>query len=116
MFDLTANDNDRRDIMIETTLKERLQDALTPSYLAVTNESFMHNVPANAETHFKVVVVSAVFDNCRKVARHQRIYGLIGDLMAGELHALALHTYTPDEWQAVGGAPDSPNCRGGSAA
>ncbi len=98
--------------MIETTLKERLQDALAPSYLAVTNESFMHNVPANAETHFKVVVVSSAFDNCRKVARHQRIYGLVDDLLAGELHALALHTYTPEEWQAAEGAPDSPICRG----
>ena len=31
-----------------------------------------------------------------------------------EIHALALHTYTPDEWAQAGGAPDSPTCRGGS--
>lgn len=74
----------------------------------------MHNVPANAETHFKVVVVSSAFDGCRKVARHQRVYGLVGDLLAGELHAIALHTYTPTEWAATDEAPDSPHCRGGN--
>jgi BolA protein len=31
------------------------------------------------------------------------------------LHALALHTWTPDEWFEKGGnAPDSPQCMGGS--
>jgi len=101
-------------MMIETTLTERLQNALAPDYLAVTNESFMHNVPANAETHFKVVVVSSVFDNCRQVARHQRIYGLVSDLLEGGLHALALHTYSPSEWESIDSPPDSPKCHGGS--
>lgn len=101
-------------MIIESTLKKRIQEAFSPAYLAVTNESFMHNVPANSETHFKVVVVSADFDNCRQVARHQRIYGLVKDLLEGELHALALHTYSPSEWAATGEAPPSPNCRGGS--
>jgi len=31
----------------------------------------------------------------------------------GKIHALALHTYTPDEWDNAGQVPDSPRCRGG---
>jgi len=32
----------------------------------------------------------------------------------GQFHALALHTYTPEEWAAQGSAPESPTCLGGS--
>jgi BolA protein len=30
-----------------------------------------------------------------------------------QIHALALHTYTPDEWAEQGVAPASPTCKGG---
>ncbi|NAS94258.1 BolA family transcriptional regulator, partial [Pseudomonas syringae pv. actinidiae] len=33
--------------------------------------------------------------------------------LMGEFHALALHTYTPDEWAKTGAAPASPTCAGG---
>ena len=82
-------------------------------YLEVVNESYMHNVPRDAETHFKVIVASEGFVGSRKVQRHQQIYALVADLLAGPMHALALHTYTPEEWLATGAAPASPNCRGG---
>ena len=48
--------------------------------------------------HFEAEVVSAQFQDCSQVARHQLVYGTLGDRMGGEIHALALHTYTPDEW------------------
>ena len=98
---------------IEAILQERLSNTFQPTLMEITNESYMHNVPANSETHFKVVLVSSKFANSRKVARHQQVYALVGDLLEGELHALALHLMTPEEWQQVGAAPASPNCRGG---
>jgi len=40
---------------------------------------------------------------------------LLADQLAGPVHALALHTYTVAEWgEAAAGAPDSPDCLGGS--
>ncbi len=48
--------------------------------------------------HFEVEVVSTQFQDCSPVARHQLVYGTLGERMGGEIHALALHTYTPDEW------------------
>ena len=48
--------------------------------------------------HFEAEVVSAQFQDCSLVARHQLVYGTLGGRMGGEIHALALHTYTPDEW------------------
>ena len=94
---------------IEDTLK-----TLEPSHVTVENESHMHNVPANSETHFKVTLVSEHFAGLMPVKRHQKVYALLADELAGPVHALALHLYTPDEWQVRGEArPDSPNCRGG---
>lgn len=75
----------------------------------------MHSVPANSETHFKLVLVSEHFRGVRKVARHQQVYACVAEELAGPVHALALHLYDPDEWLARNApAPDSPNCLGGS--
>ena len=100
---------------VQETIEQRLSDSLTPLQLEVLNESFMHNVPAGSETHFKVTAVSRQFDGLRKVRRHQLVYGVLSDLLAGPVHALALHLFTPDEWQAGVGAPDSPKCHGGES-
>lgn len=85
--------------------------ALEPTFLQIEDESHMHSV--GPQSHFKVVLVSEVFADVRKVQRHQKVYGAIGDLMQ-QFHALALHTYTPEEWVTVENAPNSPKCMGGS--
>ena len=93
---------------------DRILDALrtlSPSHLDVQDESHMHS--RGLETHYKAVVVGGAFDGKRLLQRHQLVYRTLGPLM-GEIHALALHTYTPDEWAVTGNAPDSPTCRGGS--
>lgn len=102
---------------VEQTITAHLAEALVPEHLEVLNESDQHNVPANSETHFKVVLVSAAFEGKRKVARHQQVYALLADQLEGPVHALALHTYTADEWrERHGEAPMSPPCLGGSKA
>ncbi len=98
----------------EQEIANRVREACAVEHLEVLNESHMHSVPPNSETHFKVVLVSPDFEGLRKVARHQKIYAVVQDMMQQGLHALALHTYTPDEWQEKGSAPASPDCMGGS--
>lgn len=95
------------------SMRERIQAALAalePQHLEVLDESHMHS--RGLETHFKVVLVSPLFAGLNAVKRHQKVYASLGELM-GQFHALALHTYTPEEWAEQGGAPDSPTCRGG---
>lgn len=94
-------------------IEKQLSAALAPTHLEVINESYLHNVPPNAETHFKLVVVSTAFAGQRQIARHQRIYGLLGAVLKNPVHALALHTYTPEEWAATAAVPASPECLGG---
>lgn len=104
-------------MIVQQDIEQRLQSLLKPSFLEVANESHMHSVPPNSETHFRVVVVSEQFDGKRKVARHQQVYGALQEQLDGPVHALALHTYTPDEWQErQQAAPQSPDCLGGSKA
>jgi len=99
---------------IQQLIEQKLGAALSPHYLSVVNESHMHSVPPNSETHFKVVVVCDDFEGKRQVARHQRVYQALQEELAGPVHALALHTYTPSQWQERESAPDSPDCLGGS--
>lgn len=84
--------------------------ALQPSHLDVLDESHMHS--RGLETHYKATVVSDGFAGLSRVKRHQQVYAAMGDLMT-QIHALAVHTYTPEEWQTLGQAPASPTCAGG---
>lgn len=104
-------------MVVQQQIEARLREALQPEHLEVANESHMHSVPPNSETHFRVVAVSAAFEGQRKVARHQRVYQLLGEQLEGPVHALALHLYTPGEWRERDEqSRASPQCMGGSKA
>jgi BolA protein len=100
-------------VTVQKSIENILSSELEPIHLRVENESHNHNVPANSETHFKITLVSPAFAGQRQVQRHQRVYQLLREQMAGPVHALALHTYAPNEWQESPEVPDSPNCMGG---
>ena len=98
---------------VEDEIIEKLQTSLKPEHLEVINESHMHNVPPGSESHFKVVAVSNEFNGKMLVARHRLINKALAEELEGPVHALALHTMTPDEWAEKGKAPESPPCMGG---
>jgi acid stress-induced BolA-like protein IbaG/YrbA len=47
--------------------------------------------------HFEATVVCAAFLGKLPLARHRMVYATLGELMGGEIHALALRTLTPEE-------------------
>ena len=49
--------------------------------------------------HFSALIVSSAFEGKRAVARHQVVYAALGDRMREEIHALAMRTLTPGEWE-----------------
>lgn len=49
--------------------------------------------------HYQVTVVSSQFEGLALVKQHQLVYGAVRDAMSSEaIHALALKTYTPEDW------------------
>ena len=98
-------------------IEEKLKGSLSPIvHLDIVDESYMHAVPAGSESHFKVLAVSEAFENVPVIDRHRQLNQLLADELQSGLHALTLHTWTPEEWHAKGGAPESPPCMGGSKA
>jgi BolA protein len=99
---------------MQENIEQKLTDALQPDVLNVENESHMHSGPAT-ESHFKVTAVSKAFEGKMLIARHRMINEALSEELDGQIHALTLHTMTPDEYfEKAGKVPDSPQCAGGS--
>ena len=104
-------------MQVQKQIEEKLRTEFAPLHLEVVNESHMHNVPEGAESHFRVVLVSEAFAGKPLVQRHRAVNGTLAMELQGQVHALALHTMTPEEWFEKGGAaPESPPCLGGGKA
>ena len=93
---------------IEKKLNELLISNLQPTELMVENESHKHaghaghiEAGGGSETHFNVIVVSSSFDGQSRVMRQRAVNTLAKPLFDEGLHALALKTYTPQEWDAL---------------
>lgn len=99
---------------VENSIIGKLSSSFSPAHLEVLNESHMHSVPPGSETHFKVVLAADSFVGKRQVQRHQAVYACLSEELKNGVHALALHTFSPEEWLASGNVPASPNCLGGS--
>jgi len=102
---------------VQTGIETKLNQHFHPSHLEVINESNNHNVPPGSESHFKVTIVSDAFKEQTAVSRHRMVNKVLAEELQNKIHALALHTYTEQEWYDRNEhAPESPPCLGGSKA
>jgi stress-induced morphogen len=51
--------------------------------------------------HFEALVVSGCFEGRSLVERHQMVYQAVGDAMRQAVHALALKTLTPSQYESL---------------
>jgi len=71
-------------------VQNRIAEALTDCQITVTGDG----------SHFEAVVIGAVFEGMMPVKKQQMVYATVNDLItSGELHALTIKTYTPEEWE-----------------
>jgi stress-induced morphogen len=47
--------------------------------------------------HWEAVIISEVFEGQRLIKRQQGVYGALGELMSGPIHAFTMQTLTPAE-------------------
>ena len=59
-------------------------------------------VATDGQGHYEATVVCAAFAGKRSLQRHQLVYATLGARVGREIHALALQTFTPEEWSARG--------------
>lgn len=92
-----------------STLEERIRRSIPKiDHLEI-------NDLTGTKDHYQATIVSAEFEGKSKIEQHQLVYRALGELMAGPVHALALHTYTPSAWQQAH-AQSSPADGGNDAA
>jgi BolA family transcriptional regulator, general stress-responsive regulator len=89
---------------IADQLTADLRTALAAEHVEVQDQSARHRGHAGALEggHFDAVIVSTRFEGLGLVERHRAVYAALGDLGARRVHALALKTFTPDEWRREG--------------
>ncbi|MBX5481587.1 MAG: BolA/IbaG family iron-sulfur metabolism protein [Myxococcaceae bacterium] len=75
------------------TLIARIRSAMPEAQVEVVDTT-------GTGDHFEARIVSTRFEGKSMVEQHQLVYAPLKDLLAtGELHALALRTYTPAQWE-----------------
>lgn len=99
--------------------KTRLIHALTqhfvPLHLDVIDETYMHAVHPESQSHFKLLIVSEAFVGQTPIQRQRAVNQLLMPEFQQGLHALSIYAWTPQQWFDKGGSvPESPPCQGGS--
>ena len=92
---------------IEEILRKRFQ----PTFLEVLDDSAKHAGHAGARQggggHYQVTVVAEQFSGKSLVDQHRMVNESLKELFGGGIHARALQTYTPAQWQERKKAPQS---------
>jgi len=82
------------------------RSSMDPRDIASLIEQNLAGASAHVETdgqgHYEATVISAAFAGKRSLQRHQLVYATLGSRVGNEIHALALQTYTPEEWAERG--------------
>ncbi len=75
-------------------IETRLREAFSPTHLEVRDDSERHRGHAGyqegGESHFHVVIRSAVFEGQSRIARHRAVHEALGKELVSEIHALSL--------------------------
>lgn len=86
---------------VSALIERKLTEGLSPSRLAVIDESSRHIGHAGhhpeGESHFRIEIVAEAFAGKSRLERHRMVNALLADELANRVHALALTTLTPDE-------------------
>lgn len=83
-------------LTIHQQLEIRIQEYFSPSFLDIQNESEKHRghrdgpKEANAETHFRIKIVSEKFTGRSRIERYRLVHELLDDLLKNHIHALSL--------------------------
>ena len=85
---------------VKGVIEKTLQQEFSPVSLNVIDESHLHQGHAGwregGETHFRVEIESAQFAGLTRIQRHRAINEALADLLANQIHALAISANVPE--------------------
>ncbi len=82
------------------TIRTRLIATFAPQQCQVEDESALHAGHAGAASgggHYRVQLVSTVFEGKNRLNRHRLVYDCLADMMHNDIHALAIIAIAPSE-------------------
>ncbi|MAU41134.1 MAG: BolA family transcriptional regulator [Kordiimonas sp.] len=86
---------------VAEAIRQKITAGLSPQRLDVIDESHKHaghrGAPDGGESHFQIHIIADAFAGQSRLARQRMVYKLLAEELAGPVHALSLHTQTPDE-------------------
>lgn len=86
---------------IAKSIRNKLVEAFSPDHLDLIDESALHAGHAGArpegESHFRLLIVTDLFNGRGRLERQRMVYNVLGDLMSTDIHALSIKALTPDE-------------------
>ncbi|VFP78714.1 DNA-binding transcriptional regulator BolA [Candidatus Erwinia haradaeae] len=87
--------------MTYKTIKTKLYREFSPFYLVIKNENHYHQTYSDLGSHFKVIIVSHIFNNKSRIQRHRAIYSVLELEIKNNIHSLSIKAYTLIEWSNI---------------
>lgn len=84
-------------------IREAVERGLAATHVEVIDHSAEHAGHPGAAAgggHFEVLVVSEQFEGLSRLAAQRLVYQALGQLMTSDIHAVSMHTLTPEQWHA----------------
>ena len=86
---------------VADAIRQELTAALAPSRLDLIDESALHaghaGARAEGESHFRMLIVAAMFIGKSRLERQRMVFAALADLMRSDVHALSITALTPEE-------------------
>ena len=80
---------------IEQVIIDRIKLEINPVEITL-------NDMTGTKDHWEAVIISPEFEGVRLIARQQKVYKALGEMMAGPIHAFTMQTLTPQEAEEKG--------------
>lgn len=86
----------------QALIHKRLSEAFPQAEIHIVDDSQKHQGHVGAESgagHFKVSIISNVFDRKSRLERHRMVYEALAGLIGPEIHAVQISAKTPQEFR-----------------
>jgi len=88
---------------LQNIISKKISEVVTVDSIEVYDYTAQHENHAtfDGNFHLSMTLVSPDFEGMSLIERHQLVYKAVDEYMDGEIHALTMKTYTPEEHQKI---------------